>query len=81
MRVNMKKEKIYEEIDSTLDQLLKNARALEEISSDPLFVSALQKTQESLLSHLVHLNNYMKEKKAPKKSKKPRRLKKTRVKV
>ena len=61
----MKNSEILKEINCTLDQLIKNAAALAEIFEDPLFkseVQALNKTQESLLSHLVHLDQFLKEK-------------------
>lgn len=67
--VVMKDRETLKDIDATLDQLIKNAEALQEVSSDPLFVeevAALSKTQESLLTHLVHLDQFLKQK-GPKK--------------
>lgn len=60
----MKNRELLQEIDITLDQLIKNAAALTEISSDPLYeteVQALNKTQGSLLAHLLHLDQHLKE--------------------
>ncbi len=65
----MERRELLNEIDATLDQLIKNAAALTEVSSDPLYnteVEALQKMQESLLAHLLHLDRFLKEKKGGK---------------
>ena len=62
----MERRELLNEIDATLDQLIKNAAALTEVSSDPLYnteVEALQKMQESLLARLLHLDCFLKEKK------------------
>ena len=56
-------EKILADIDDTLDQLIENADVLKRISPTPLYTSeieALQKTQESLLARLVHMNDLLK---------------------
>lgn len=53
------------EIDSTLDQLISNAEILGKISSNPSYeeeVTALHKTQESLLAHLMHLDQSLEKK-------------------
>ena len=67
----MESRKILQEIDVTLDQLIKNAAALTEVSNDPLYeseVQALNKTQESLLAHLLHLDQFLKDKQKNKSS-------------
>lgn len=67
----MKSREILQQIDCTLDQLIKNAAALTEVSEDPLFeseVQALNKTQESLLAHLLYLDQFLKEKQKEKSS-------------
>jgi hypothetical protein len=51
-------EEILSEIDSTLDQLIRNAESLQgaiSYLSNPE-IDAFQKTQESLLHHLLHLD-------------------------
>ncbi|MCP5506117.1 MAG: hypothetical protein H7A38_04475 [Chlamydiales bacterium] len=61
----MKRREVLNEIDETLDQLIKNAAALKEVSEDPLFareVEALKKTQESLLARLLHLDQFLDDK-------------------
>lgn len=61
----MQRREVLNEIDITLDQLIKNAAALSEVTSDPLYqaeVEALQKMQESLLARLIHLDHFLKEK-------------------
>ena len=53
-------EEILSDIDLTLDQLIKNAATIQSISFDALLaneIEALQKTQESLLARLFHMNN------------------------
>ena len=67
----MESREILQEIDVTLDQLIKNAAALTEISAEPLYkseVHALSKTQESLLAHLLHLDQHLKNKQKEKSS-------------
>ncbi len=59
----MSRQKILSEIDVTLDQLIKNAAALQEGKNDPSCeteMEALQKTQESLLARLLHLDGCLK---------------------
>jgi hypothetical protein len=61
----MERREILNEIDATLDQLIKNAAALNEVTSNPLYqteVDALQKMQESLLARLLHLDGFLEEK-------------------
>ena len=58
----MDRREIQNEIDATLDQLIKNAAALREFSSDQELkteLEALHKTQESLLARLIHLEEYL----------------------
>lgn len=55
---------IMSNIDGTIDQLIQNAEILSEISADSRYESetlALKKTQESLLAHLIHLDQYLSE--------------------
>ncbi|MBY0528903.1 MAG: hypothetical protein K2P51_01795 [Rhabdochlamydiaceae bacterium] len=52
-------EEILADIDATLDQLIRNAQTLETVIPDTFFANelqALQKTQESLLARLLHMN-------------------------
>jgi len=52
-------EQIVQEIDKTLDQLIRNAEAISNIDLKDLSDSeleAFQKTQESLLQHLMHMD-------------------------
>ncbi len=62
-------ETILADIDATLDQLIKNAELLRGLSyyqAEETEVDALQKTQESLLSRLLHMEEMMlKKKKSP----------------
>jgi hypothetical protein len=58
-------EDILTEIDSTIDQLLENGKALKKISLKPSYqeeMLALEKTQESLIAHLMHLDEMLKKK-------------------
>lgn len=55
-------EEILIDIDTTLDQLIQNAATINRISFDTLFANemeALQKTQESLLARLIHMNDLL----------------------
>lgn len=55
-------EEILLEIDSTLDQLIRNAEAIQNIDLSELSETefeAFQKTQESLLQHLVHMDQFL----------------------
>lgn len=52
-------EEILMEIDATLDQLIRNAEALQKVDPEELSeteIEAFQKTQESLLQHLIHMD-------------------------
>ena len=52
-------EAILADIDSTLDQLIRNADAMNRITDRQLFTSevkAMHKTQESLLARLMHMH-------------------------
>ena len=66
-------EEILADIDDTLDHLIVNADVIKKISFSTLYsseVEALQKTQESLLARLVHMNDLLKShKKAEEKQK------------
>ena len=47
------------EIDQTIDQLIENAKVLNMISSETFYeeeMLALAKTQESLIAHLIHMD-------------------------
>jgi hypothetical protein len=58
----MEKQSLYQDIDETLDQLLKNEQALDFIEENPEFTrekQALEKTQESLVAHLLHVHNHL----------------------
>lgn len=52
-------ESILADIDSTLDQLIRNADAMNQITDRKIFTSevkAMHKTQESLLARLMHMH-------------------------
>ena len=54
-------EEILMEIDSTLDRLIRNAEAIQNVSMKELSeteIEAFQKTQESLLQHLIHMDQF-----------------------
>ncbi|PIS00613.1 MAG: hypothetical protein COT84_06850 [Chlamydiae bacterium CG10_big_fil_rev_8_21_14_0_10_35_9] len=58
-------EEIYFEIESTLDQLIENAEAMNSAARNELTkteVDAFQKTQESLLAHLIHMDGMLEKK-------------------
>ena len=58
------KDLIYE-IDQTIDQLIHNAKVLETIASQSCYeeeLNALEKTQESLIAHLIHMDEILKKK-------------------
>ena len=62
-------EKILADINATLDQLIENADVFKCVSVNPLFASeieALQKTQESLLARLVHMQDLLQNEKVQK---------------
>lgn len=49
------------EIDGTLDQLIRNAEVLQRVDVKTLSeteIEAFQKTQESLLQHLIHMDQF-----------------------
>lgn len=55
-------EEILLEIDGTLDQLIKNAEVIQKVDLKDLSepeIDAFQKTQESLLQHLLHMDQFL----------------------
>jgi hypothetical protein len=55
-------EEILLEIDGTLDQLIRNAEVLQKVELKSLSeteIEAFQKTQESLLQHLMHMDQFL----------------------
>jgi hypothetical protein len=55
-------EEILMEIDSTLDRLIRNAEAIQNVNVNDLSemeIDAFQKTQESLLQHLIHMDQFL----------------------
>lgn len=55
-------EEILTEIDSTLDQLIRNAETIQKVDVSDLHeteIDAFQKTQESLLQHLMHMDQFL----------------------
>ena len=59
-------EEILLEIDGTLDRLIQNAEAIENVELDELNeteLNAFQNTQESLLQHLLSMDQFLVEKK------------------
>lgn len=61
----MNREELLEDIESTMNQLLENAKALESIKNNPLFTTEqayLEKTQESLLAHLLVVQGHVDDK-------------------
>ena len=53
------------EIDQTIDQLIENAKVLHMISSETLYeeeMLALAKTKESLIAHLIHMDEILRKK-------------------
>lgn len=54
---------ILSEIDDTIEQLMKNDKVLKQIETKKSFEQeaiALEKTQESLLAHLIHMDELLK---------------------
>ena len=49
----MSRREILNEIDATLDQLIKD------VANDTHLSATLHKTQESLFAHLVHLDDFL----------------------
>ena len=59
---------LLQEIDQTIDQLIENAKVLKEIGSSCSYeeeTQALEKTQESLIAHLIHMDEILKKKDTP----------------
>lgn len=55
----LNRQNILKEIDDTLNQLLHNANVLQQIADNPKYKeekNALENTQESLFSHLIHMD-------------------------
>lgn len=55
-------EEILLEIDGTLDQLIRNAEVIQNVNLKELSeteIDAFQKTQESLLQHLLHMDEFL----------------------
>ena len=55
-------DKLYYEIESTIDQLISNAQILHRIAFDQMYAdesAALHKTQESLLCRLIEIDNQL----------------------
>ncbi len=53
---------ILMEIDGTLDQLIRNAEVIEKVDLKDLSeteIEAFKKTQESLLQHLLHMDEFL----------------------
>ena len=55
---------IFVEIESTLEQLITNAQAMKDIDLCKEEINAFQKTQESLLAHLIHMDKMLETKKS-----------------
>lgn len=59
IEVKMAQEEIYIEIESTIDQLIENAEAMNRALKTELTqveIDAFQNTQESLLAHLIYMD-------------------------
>ncbi len=55
-------EEILLEIDGTLDRLIRNAEVIQKVDLKTLSeteIEAFQKTQESLLHHLMHMDQFL----------------------
>ncbi len=55
-------EEILTQIDGTLDQLIRNAEVIQKVDLKDLSeteIEAFQKTQESLLHHLMHMDQFL----------------------
>jgi hypothetical protein len=55
-------EEVLNEIDGTLDQLIRNAEVIQRVDLKDLSeteIDAFQKTQESLLQHLMHMDQFL----------------------
>ena len=58
-------EEILIEIDATLDQLIRNAEVIQDANTDELStteIDVFKKTQESLIQHLIHMDQRLEEK-------------------
>lgn len=58
-------EEIYIEIESTIDQLIENAQSMNNASKGELTqieIDAFQNTQESLLAHLIYMDQMLEKK-------------------
>jgi DNA-binding protein H-NS len=62
-------EEILADIDTTLDQLICYADNINMITLSELEVDALQKTQESLLARLIHMEEMLNKERKPAKQK------------
>ncbi len=59
-------QEILQEIDSTLDQLIRNAEIIQNVDLKELSESEMdgfQKTQDSLIQHLLHMDQFLSQKK------------------
>ncbi|HEX2582870.1 MAG TPA: hypothetical protein VHL30_02005 [Chlamydiales bacterium] len=64
----MQNREIVQNIDTTLDQLIRNAEVISEVELKDLSdteLDAFQKTQESLLQHLLQMDQILAEKQKP----------------
>ena len=55
-------EEILTEIDTTLDQLIRNAEAIQKVEVEDLSemeIQAFKNTQESLIQHLLHMDEFL----------------------
>jgi len=53
---------ILSEIDTTIDRLIKNAEAMQENELTEIEKDAFQKTQESLLAHMMYMDQMLAQK-------------------
>lgn len=61
-------DEIFLEIDATLDRLIQNAEALQKVDPTDLSeieIDSFQKTQESLIHHLIHMDELLARKRKP----------------
>jgi hypothetical protein len=61
-------EEILADIDTTLDQLIQYADVAQNATLNLLEVEALQKTQESLLARLIHMETLLSKERTPAKT-------------
>ncbi len=60
------RKQLLDKMNDTLDKLIENRHLIKQIISDPCLkveLTALEKTQESLLARLAHLHTYLQEQK------------------